>query len=107
MINLVHVPEIDKWAKNSWIWSAKRFETLKDAKAYINDAYGAKLRTMIEKYDGYAYIAHYDRNANITSIVEIVPDKTSYHRYHYAKPQRLVFDENIHRLVYANEVLKR
>ena len=102
-MNLNHIPEIDKWAANTWRWGGERFETLKEAKAYIDDVAGKIMRNLIDKYDGYAYIAHYDKNANITSIIEIVPDETSYHRYHYTKPRRLKYDENLKHLVYAHD----
>lgn len=103
-MNLVHVPEIDKWAANTWIWSGERFKTLQEAKAYIDDVAGKIMKELIDNYDGYGYIAHYDRNGEITSIVEIVPDETSYHRYHYTKPRRVAYSDTEKKLVYLDEV---
>lgn len=104
-MKLINVPEINRWAKGTWVWNGKRFETLKEAKAFLDNAVlETPLYTLITEYEGYDYIAHYDRNGEIASIVEIAPDETSYHRYHYTKPRRVAYSDTEKKLVYLDEV---
>ena len=103
--------EINRWAANYWLWDTdKRFTTLREAKAYLNEAFGRKslsqllkeqgvvsysdtkpcyLKTLLTKYEGYDTIRHYDKEGNLDSIVRIIPDD-SYLGYHFGKPVKKV-----------------
>jgi hypothetical protein len=116
-MKLINVPEINRWAKGTWVWNGKRFETLKEAKAFLDNAVlEAPLYTLITEYEGYDYIAHYDNEGIITSIVEIVPDKTPYlvwdetktqpmeiFLWNYTKSRRVEFVNNGHGLRFKDK----
>lgn len=103
-MKLNNVTKINRWAKGTWVWNGSRFKTLKEAKSFIdNVSLKPSLFHLITEYEGYDYIAHYDNEGIITSIVEIVPEKTPYPTYHYTKSYRVEFFNNGHTLKYVND----
>ena len=116
-MNLIHVPKINRWAKGTRVWNSKRFETLKEAKAFLDNAVLEEpLYTLITEYEGYDYIVHYNNEGIITSIVEIVPDKTPYliwdetkkqpmetFLWHYTKSRRVELVNNGHGLRFKDK----
>jgi hypothetical protein len=103
-MNLIHVPEINRWAKGTWVWNGIRFNTLKEAKSFIDYVQvKPSVFHLITEYEGYDYIAHYDNEGIITSIVEIVPEKTPCPTYHYTKSRRVEFANSGHSLVYKGK----
>ena len=83
-------PVLNKLAANCWVWSNTIFLSLKEAKTFLdNNIQTHKLHTLITEYEGYDTICHYDKNGILSSTVKIIPDETSYHRYHYGKPHRV------------------
>ena len=99
-----HVPKINRWAKGTWVWNGIRFNTLKEAKSFIDNVPPKpSLFNRLIKYEGYDYIAHYNNEGIITSIVEIVPEKTPCSTYHYTKSRRVEFANSGHSLVYKDK----
>ena len=103
-MNLIHVPEINRWAKGTWVWNGIRFSTLKEAKSFIDYVQvRPSVFHLITEYEGYDYIAHYDNEGIITSIVEIVPEKTPCPTYHYTISRCVEFVNNGHGLRYKDK----
>ena len=103
-MKLINVPKINRWAKGTWVWNGIRFNTLKEAKSFIDYVQvKPSVFQLITKYEGYDYIAHYDNEGIITSIVEIAPEKTPCFTYHYKKSRRVEFANSGHSLVYKDK----
>lgn len=116
-MKLNNIPQINRWAKGRWFWNEIRFNTLKEAKSFIDNAQAKpSLFRLLTKYEGYDYIAHYDNEGIITSIVEIVPDKMLYlvldetkkppmeiFLWHYTKSRRVEFVNNGHGLRFKDK----
>lgn len=99
-MKLINVPKINRWAKGTWVWNGKRFETLKEAKTFLyNAVLDTPLYTLITEYEGYDYIAHYDNEGIIASIVEIIPENAT---YRYTKTHRVGLFNSGHTLKYVN-----
>lgn len=103
-MKLMNVPAINRWAKGTWFWNGFRFNTLKEAKSFIDNLpEKPSLFNLLTKYEGYDYIVHYDNEGIIASIAEIVPEKTPCPTYHYTKSRRVEFANSGHSLVYKDK----